>query len=96
MYNSPTMGKYKYYKLPMGLCNNQDIFQEKINKLFAGFEHVQAYIDNLLIVNKGSFEENLWDLGTVLEKIETERLKINATKSNFAAHELEYLGYWIS
>ena len=80
----------------MGLCNSLDIFQEKMNKLFAGFEYVQAYIDNLLIVTKGSFEDHLRDLDTVLENLETEGLKINATKSNFATHKLEYLGYWIS
>ena len=90
-------GKYKYHKLPMGLCNSPDIFQEKMNELFAGFKYVQAYIDDLLIVTKGSFfEDHLRDLDTVLEKLETAGLKINATKSNLAAHELEYLGYWIS
>ena len=26
-------GKYEYQKLPMGLCNSPDIFQEKMNKL---------------------------------------------------------------
>ena len=76
--------------------DSPDIFQEKINKLFAGFEYVQAYIDDLLIVTKGSFEDNLWDLDIVLEKLEMVGLKINAKKSNFAIHKLEYSGYWIS
>ena len=67
-----------------------------MNELFAGFEYVQAYIDYLLTVTKGSFKDHLWDLDTVLDKIEMAGLKINATKLNFAAHELEYLGYWIS
>ena len=88
-------GKYKYRKLPIGLCNSPDIFQEKMNKLFEGFEYVQAYIDNLMIMNNGSFKDHLRDLDTVLEKLETAGLKINATKSNFTFHELEYLGYWI-
>eukprot|EP00957_Ditylum_brightwellii_P079336 6031842-Ditylum_brightwellii.AAC.1 len=35
-------GKYEYCKLPMGLCNSPDIFQEKMNALFAGFEEVKA------------------------------------------------------
>ena len=26
-------GKYEYWKLPMGLCNSPDIFQEKMNEL---------------------------------------------------------------
>ena len=67
-----------------------------MNKLFAGFEYIQSYIEDLLIVSKGSFKDHLQDLDTVLEKLETAGLKINATKSNFATHELEYLGYWIS
>ena len=89
-------GKYKYLKLPMGLCNSPDIFQEKMKELFAGFEYVRAYINDLLIITKGSFKDHLNHLDTVLEKLETAGLKINATKLCFAAHELEYLGYWIS
>ena len=38
-------GKYEYQKLPMGLCNSPDIFQEKMNDLFAGLDYVRAYID---------------------------------------------------
>ena len=60
----------------MGLCNSPDIFQEKMNKLFAGFEYVRAYIDNLLLVTKGSFEDHLQDLDTVLENLETAGLKL--------------------
>eukprot|EP00957_Ditylum_brightwellii_P105348 8031175-Ditylum_brightwellii.AAC.1 len=41
-------GKYKYLKLPMGLVNSPDIFQEKMGDLFADLENVQAYIDNPL------------------------------------------------
>ena len=82
--------------MPMGLCNSLDIFQEKMNKLFAGFDYVRAYINDLLVITKGSFEEHLKQLDTVLEKLETAGLKINASKSCFAAHELEHLGFWIS
>ena len=73
-----------------------DIFQEKMNKLFAGFDYVRVYIDDLLIITKGSFEEYPKQLDTVLENFETAGLKINASKWCFPAHELEYLGYWIS
>ena len=89
-------GKYEYLKVPMGLFNSLDIFQEKMNELFVGFDYVCAYINDLLIITKESFEENLKQLDKVLEKIETAGLKINAIKSCFVAHELEYLGYWIS
>ena len=71
----------------MGLWNSLDIFQEKMNKLFAGFDYVRAYINGLLVITKGLFKEYLKHLDMVLEKIETEGLKINATKLYFAAHK---------
>ena len=53
---------YKYQKLPMGLCNSPDIFQEKMNKLFMGLDYVRAYIDDLLVISKGSFEDHVKNL----------------------------------
>ena len=80
----------------MGLYNSADIFQEKMNKLFAGLECVRADINNLLIISKGSFEDHLEKLEQVLNKLKGAGLKINASKSFFAQEELEYLGYWIT
>ena len=85
-------GKYEYLKLLMGLCNSLDIFQEKMNELFSGFDYVGAYIDDLLVIIKGSYDDHLTHLDRVLEKLEQASLKINTA----AAHKLEYLGYWIS
>ena len=45
-------GKYEYLRLPMGLCNSPDIFQEKINELIDGLEFARAYIDDLLVISK--------------------------------------------
>ena len=89
-------GKYKYKKLPMGLCNSADIFQEKMSKLFVGLECVRAYIDNLLVISKGSFKDLPEKLDQVLNKLKAAALKINISKSFFAQEELEYLGYWIT
>jgi hypothetical protein len=33
-------GKYEMQRLPMGLCNSPDIFQEKMSELFDGFKFV--------------------------------------------------------
>ena len=51
--------KYKMQKLPMGLCNSPDIFQEKVSILIEGLKFVCTYIDNLLMLSKGSFEDHL-------------------------------------
>jgi hypothetical protein len=40
-------GKYKYLRLPMGLCNSLDIFQEKMRELMFGLKLARAYLDDL-------------------------------------------------
>ena len=47
-------GKYKYQRLPMGLCNSPDIFQDKMSELFIGLYTVRVYIDDLLHDTKDS------------------------------------------
>ena len=89
-------GKYEYLKLPMGLCNSPDIFQEKMGDLFADLETVRAYIDDLLIVTKGDWQDHLDTLETVLQRLRKAGLKVNVNKSFFAKHDLEYLGFHIS
>mgnify|MGYP003329299580 CR=1 FL=1 len=89
-------GKYEYQKLSMGLCNSPDIFQEKMNDLFAGFEFVRAYIDDLLVISNSTWEDHIKKLDSVLEKLGDAGLKVNAKKSFFGKTELEYLGYWIT
>ena len=62
-------GKFEYQQIPMGLCNSPDIFQEKMNKLFHDLDHVQTYIDDLLRITKGDFEDHLSKLKKVFYKL---------------------------
>jgi len=89
-------GKYEYQRLPMGLCNSPDIFQEYMGELLGDLEHVRAYIDDLLIVGKGTYEDHLEKLEEVLKHLQEAGVKVNAVKSAFGKSELEYLGYWIT
>lgn len=89
-------GKYEYLRLPMGLCNSPDIFQEKMGELFAGVEFARAYIDDLLVLSTSTLEDHLDKLEQVLQRLQEAGLKVNASKSFFAREELEYLGYWIT
>ena len=89
-------GKYEYLRLPMGLCNSPDIFQEKMSELMAGLEFARAYIDDLLVVTQGDFSKHLDQLEQGLTRLAAAGLKINASKSTFCCDELEYLGYLIN
>ncbi len=89
-------GKYEYQRLPMGLCNSPDIFQEKMSELLIGLDTVRVYIDDILHVTKGTWTEHLEVLDEVFNRLRKAGLKVNAKKSSFGAHELEYLGYNIT
>eukprot|EP00957_Ditylum_brightwellii_P059742 4535551-Ditylum_brightwellii.AAC.1 len=62
-----------------------------MNKTFAGFEEVMAYINDLLSITKGTYEEHLEKLDKALKKLEKAGLKVNMNKSFFPQQELEYL-----
>ena len=89
-------GKYEYLRLPMGLCNSPDIFQEKMNELMTGMEFARAYLDNLLIISETDFNEHLEHLEVALNRLSEAGLKRNASKCTFFKVELDYLGYWIT
>jgi RNase H-like domain found in reverse transcriptase/Reverse transcriptase (RNA-dependent DNA polymerase)/Integrase zinc binding domain len=89
-------GKYEYQRLPMGLCNSPDIFQEKMSNLMDDLEFCRAYIDDILVITKDSWEQHLVHLQTVFTRLQQAGLKVNATKSFFGKSELEYLGFWIT
>ena len=52
-------GKYRYKRLPMGVSNSLDIFQDKMNEMFRRMEFIQAYIDDLLIITKSDWSDHL-------------------------------------
>ena len=89
-------GKYEYQRLPMGLCNSPDIFQEKMSTLMDGLEFVRAYIDDLLCITKGTWDDHLEKLEQVFQRLQRAGLKVNAKKSFFGKETLEYLGYLVS
>ena len=89
-------GKYEYLRLPMGLCNAPDLFQERMSLLMEGLEFARAYIDDLLVISNGTFDTHLDHLEQVLTRLSEAGLKVNISKCKFCQPELEYLGYMIS
>ncbi|MGH7974544.1 MAG: RNase H-like domain-containing protein, partial [bacterium] len=90
-------GNYRYLRLPLGLANSPDIFQDRMSTLMIGLlEFVRTYLDDILLMSKGSFEDHLEKLKEVLIRLSNANLKINVSKSKFCQTEVEYLGFWIT
>ncbi len=50
-------------------------------------------MDDLLIITRRTLDKHLQKMETVLTRLCDAGLKVNAAKSSFCAHEIEYLGY---
>ena len=67
-----------------------------MSELIVGLECAKTYLDDLLCLTNGSFEDHLEKLKLILERWKQSGLKVNASKSTFCTDKIEYLGYWIT
>ena len=88
--------KYKYTHLPIGISCTPDIFQDCMYSLIEGLEFIQCYLDDLLILSNGSYDDHLQKVEQTLQRLQKAGLKVHAKKCKFAMQELEYLGYLIT
>ena len=61
----------------MGIAKSPDIFQQKMNDLFHGFELICAYIDDLLILTKRDWTYHIQKLELTLNTLKEEGIKYN-------------------
>jgi len=89
-------GKYVYRKMPMGLKISADVFQRELGNQFKHLPYVLIYVDDILIITKGSYDQHLKAVETVLCILRKCGMQINPDKSYFCKQEVEYLGYIIN
>ena len=89
-------GKFQYTVLLIEMVTSGDIFQAKVKELLGDIKGVKAYIDNILVLNKGTFSDHAEQLIICFSRIRKDGLKINAKKCSFGLKEIPYLGYVIT
>ena len=65
-------------------------------QLFLDMENVLIFIDDVLVVTHGSFDEHLRTLRTVIDRLISKGMQVNAKKCEWFKSEVEYLGYVIN
>ncbi len=60
----------------MGMSGSADIFQAEMMDLMETLEYVQAYIDDLLCITRGTLEDHLYKLEEVLKRLRDAGLKV--------------------
>lgn len=93
-FNTP-FGRYRFLRLPYGLCCASEIFQQKMMQIFDDMDGVEVYVDDIIIwgATKKQHDERL---KLVLDKLRSENIKLNYGKCKIAITELNYLGHRIN
>ena len=89
------LGSFAYRKMPMGLCNASQIFQKLMNNLLRGIPNTFCYDDDILIYSN-TFDEHVFHLCAVFERLKAHNLVLNRNKCVFAQQEITFLGHLIS
>lgn len=89
---------FEWLVMPFGFRNSPAIFQRVIYTILRRngldkFTH--KYMDDILIHSK-TFDEHTKHIQAVLSAIETENIKLKASKCYFAQSEVKFLGHFIS
>lgn len=89
-----TGGMFRYQRLPFGLCNAPDIFQEAMEKILQDCEGVLIYLDDILIYGKDRTEHDR-RFGEAMKRLTFHNVKINDKKSKVGVTSCTFLGFQI-
>jgi len=79
--------------LPFRLKQAPSIYHRFMDQSFQGLNHIcLAYIDDIFIFTKGSKEQHLKDVETVLLRVKEKGIVISKKKSKICQKEIEHLG----
>ncbi len=77
----------------MGFAGSADIFQADMGNLMASLKYVWAYINDLLVITRGSLVGHLAKLEAVFIRLHDAGLLKSMPPASFCTAETEYLGY---
>ena len=86
-------GTYRFINGFYGLTDMPATFQKTIDKTLEGINSKFAFLDDILVITKGSLNEHENELNKILEKLDKENLAINLQKCEFGKNTIEGLGF---
>ena len=89
-FNTP-FGRYRYLRLPMGICSAPEVFHKTMHQFLEDFEGVSVYMDDIVVWGSTEAEHDE-RLEKTLERLTEVGLVLNVDKCYFRQAELPYLG----
>lgn len=89
-------GMYRFKRLPFGLTNSPDIFQETLQTVvLADCKGVRNYLDDILVFGSTKMEHDE-NLDAVMKRLKEHNVCINEEKSVFSQQAVKFLGFAVS
>ena len=72
--------KFKYNRLPMGMCVSVDIFKAKVDELISDIDGAGKFMDDILVLSKEISSKHIEQLRIIFGRLRTAGIKCNAHK----------------
>lgn len=84
-------GRYCYLRLPFGVTSGPECFQDKINGILEGLDHVNCQMDDIL-VDSSSRQNHEEILFPVLQRLQDANITLNKGKCEFGKTNVTFVG----
>ena len=89
-------GTYRFITGFYGLIDMPAAFQKAMDYTSVGLKNTYCFLDDIIVVSRGSKEDHLKLVYQCLQKLDEDNLRINLPKCHFAKTEIEWLGHKFS
>ena len=86
-------GTYRFIIGFYGLTDMPAAFQKVMDYTLVGLKNTHCFLDDMIIVSRGSKEDHLKLVYKCLKKLDDDNLRINIPQCHFAKTEIEWLGH---
>ena len=93
IFGGKSTGTYRFITGVYGLSVTPTEFQKVMDNLVAKFRKVFVFLDDILIVTKGTKKGHLDKVREILKSLDAAKLQLKAGKCNFAKNEIDWMGY---
>ena len=87
-------GRYRFLRMPYGICTGSEVFQNVMEQLFAG-QPCEIVVDDILIWGR-TLQEHDERLAQVMNRIRAINMKLNPEKCKFRVNSVQYVGHLLT